>query len=446
MRVLGPTTAYLVGLGVAIGSGIFRTPALVAQELGSPAWMLGAWAFGGLFVFLSGMVSAELATRFPEAGGEYVYLREAYGEFVAFFFGWGYSVFIIGGGAATIAAAAGEAAAELLALDPAWAKPLAAASVVAVVGVNALGVKAGAGLQNVLTAIKILALVAVVGAALALGEASTDWGRPLVLPEGRSLVAVLVAALPPVLWAYEGTTDAVKLAEEVEDPQRALPRALLGSALTLTVLYVGANVAYLLVLTPDQMAGSRFAANDVMATLFGEVGRRLMTALSLVVFLGALSATVLATVRVTFALARDGLTFPIMARMSKHQAPVPALVAVGGIAALFTLARGFQQILNIYFLAAAILFGLAYGSLIVFRRRDAVQGRVQGVFRCPAGPVVATALILLQLAMASLIVVHSPMDSLYTLLLLAAVAGLYVVWRRSGLGGAAASARRGSAA
>ena len=160
-----------------------------------------------------------------------------------------------------------------------------------------------------------------------------------MLPEGRSLVAVLVAALPPVLWAYEGTTDAVKLAEEVEDPQRALPRALLGSALTLTVLYVGANVAYLLVLTPDQMAGSRFAANDVMATLFGEVGRRLMTTLSLVVFLGALSATVLATVRVTFALARDGLTFPIMARMSKHQAPVPALVAVGGIAALFTLAE-----------------------------------------------------------------------------------------------------------
>jgi APA family basic amino acid/polyamine antiporter len=446
MRVLGPTTAFLVGLGVAIGSGIFRTPALVAQELGSPAWILGAWAFGGVFVFLSGLVSAELATRYPEAGGEYVYLREAYGDFVAFFFGWGYSVFIIGGGAATIAAAAGEAGAELIGLDPGWARPLAALAVIGVVGINALGVKAGAGLQNALTGVKVLALVAVVVAAVLFGHAPTAWDRPLMLPEGRSLAAVLVAALPPVLWAYEGTTDAVKLAEEVEDPQRALPRALLGSALTLTVLYVGANAAYLAVLTPEQIAGSRFAANDVMAALFGPGGRRLMTALSLVVFLGALSATILATVRVTFALARDGLTFPIMARMSKAQAPVPALVAVGGIATLFTLARGFQQILNIYFLAAAVLFGLAYGSLIVFRRREARAGRVQGIFRCPAGPAVATALIGLQVAMAGLIITESPTDSLYTLLLLGAVAALYGVWRRSGLGGAAAAARRGSAA
>jgi len=428
-RVLGPVTALLVGLGVAIGSGILRSPPLVASALGSPLWILGAWTFGGLFVLAQGLVSAELSTRYPEAGGEYVYLREAYGDFVAFFFGWGYSIFIIGGGAATIAAAAGEALGALLGASEGAARPLAALCVVAVVSINAVGVKAGAGLQNVLTAAKIVALLAVAGAAVLFGEGHTDFSAPLVLPEGASLVTALVAALPPVLWAYEGTTDAVKLAEEVEDPQRALPRALIGSALSLTALFVLVNLAYLVVLDPKALAASVLPANEVMQALLGEGGQRVMTALSLVIFLGALSATVLATVRVTFALARDGLTFGFMAKISARQAPVPALMVVGGIAVLFTLARGFSQILHIYFLAAAVLFGLAYASLFVFRRRDRARGGPPpGVFVAPGGRMLAVLLIAVQCAMGALIIRTSPKDSLYTVGLLAAVAVLYVVW------------------
>ncbi len=428
-RVLGPATAFLVGLGVAIGSGILRSPPLVAQQLPSPWWIVAVWIAGGLFMVISGLVSAELSTRYPEAGGEYVYLREAYGEFVAFFFGWGYSIFIIGGGAATIAAAAGEALASLVGAAPEQARPLAALCVVAVVSVNALGVKAGAGLQNVLTASKIAALALIAVVAMAFGGAPTDWAAPLELPAGGSLTAAFLAAFIPVLWAYEGTTDSVKLAEEVKDPQRALPRALIGSALSLTVLFVLVNCAFLAVLTPEQLAASKFPADDVMQSLLGTSGRRVMTALSLVVFLGALSATVLATVRVTFALARDGLTFGILARMSKNQAPVPALIAVGAIAVLFTLARGFAQILNIYFLAAAVLFGLSYASLIVFRWRDGAGQRPQGVFVCPAGSWLAGLLILVQAAMAVSIIVSHPMDSLYTLGLLGGVAAFYGVWR-----------------
>lgn len=430
-RVLGPVTAFLVGLGVAIGSGILRSPPLVAQQLASPLWIVAVWAFGGGVILVSGLVSAELATRHPEAGGEYVYLREAYGEFVAFFFGWGFSIFIIGGGAATIAAAAGEALASLLGASPDAARPLAAGCVVAVVGVNALGIKAGAGLQNALTATKIVALFVVAVGALVFAEGQTDWFAPVEVSRGRPLGAALLAAVLPVLWAYEGTTDSVKLAEEVQNPQRALPIALVGSALSLTALFVLVNLAFLTVLNPDQLAASVFPADDVMQRLLGAPGRRLMTALSLVVFLGALSATVLATVRVTFALARDGLTFGVLARMSNKQAPVPALLAVGAVAVFFTLARGFAEILNIYFLAAAVLYGLAYGSLIIFRRRDArAGGHPAGVFRCPAGPWLASLLIVFQLCMAGLIIWDHPGDSLYTLGLLAAVAALYGVWRR----------------
>lgn len=424
-------TTALIGLGVAIGSGIFRTPGIVAAELGSPAWLIGAWIVGGLFILVSSLVSAELATRFPEAGGEYVYLREAYGGLVAFCFGWGYTVFIVGGGAATIAAASGEALAELLDFDVSWAPMLGASALVVITVLNAFGLKVGAGVQNVLTATKIAALLLVAGVAFVRGGSDTDWTQPLTISADKSLAAALVAGVLPVLWAYEGTTDSIKMAEEMTDARRDIPRALLSSALAITALYVIVNLAFLAVMTPIEMGGSRFVASDLMAAIFGRFGRRMMALLSLLVFLGSLSATILATVRVTFALARDRLAPPALAKMSNAQAPVRALCLVGAIAMMFTLARGFQQILNIYFLAAAILFGLSYASLIVFRIRDRKRGETfpAHVFRCPGGVWLALILIAFEIFLAVRIVLDDA-DSRYPLVLFVVLAVVYAVWKR----------------
>jgi amino acid transporter len=441
-RIVGPVTTLLISLGVAIGSGIFRTPGIVAKEIGSPIPMLGIWAIGGLFVLVSGLVCAELATRFPRAGGEYVFLKEAYGEFVAFFFGWSYSVFIIGAGAGSIAAASGEAAAQLFGLQATTAPMIGAVIVIGTTALNALGLKAGAGVQNVLTGTKIFALVAVALVAIFRGQATTDWFAPLVHSENETLTAAFVGAVVPVMFAFAGTTDAVKMAEEIQDVRRDLPRALIASAFALMLLYVGVNVAFLLVLSPAEMAQSPFVASDVMQRIFGDTGRRVMSFLSLVVFLGALSATVLATVRVTFALARDRLTFSFMSKMSQSQSPVAALCVVGAIATVFTLNRGYEDILKIYYLASAVLFGLTYASLIVFRVRDKKSGAgfPATAFRCPLGPLLAVLLILFELYLAVGIVEedvavaerehHLPMDSIGTLMLLGAFAMLYVVWRR----------------
>lgn len=441
-RLLGPATAFLIGLGVAVGSGIFRTPGQIAAELGSPLFVVLAWVFGGLFVLASSLVSAELATRFPEAGGEYVYLREAYGDFCAFLFGWGYSVFIIGGGAAIIAVALGEAVAQILGVGAMNANLIGVVAIVVVISVNALGLRAGAGLQNGLTAAKVVALIGVALLALLLGDGGTDWTAPIALAPGRtSAIAAFLAALPPVLWTYEGSTDAVKMAEEIKDVRRDLPRALVGSALALTVLYVLVNLACMAAMTPAEMGNVRFVPNEVMLRLFGPIGRQSMEVLAIVVLAGALSSTVLTTVRVTYALARDGLAPRRLAQMSAHQAPVSALLAVGAIAVLFTAFRSFTQILSIYFLAAAILFGLAYASLIVFRVRDRHLGQPfpGDAFRCPAGPLLAGALIVVQVAMASLIVWESfekrrageVPDSVYTLLLLTSFGATYfLLWRR----------------
>ena len=428
-RLLGPTTAFLVGLGVAIGSGIFRTPALTASTFGSVSGIVLAWVAGGLFVLAAGLVTAELATRFPRAGGEYVYLKEAYGEFVAFFFGWSYTIFIIGGGAATIAAASGEVAAKLLGWSDDTARPLATAAVLSVVSINALGLRAGAALQNGLTVLKLVALLGIATVGWFGGQAPLDWNRPVfvgVSGFGATVFAFL-AALPPVLWSYDGTTDTSKLAEEVSDVRRALPRALIGSALTLTVVYVAVNLACLSVLPPEQMAKHNFALAAAMGKVLGPSGERLVTMASLIVFVGSLSSTLLAAVRVTFALGRDGLAPAAFGRMSPAQSPVAAYIAVGAVASLFTWNRGFAQILEIYFLAASILFGLAYGSLLVFRARDRRQGGFPATaFRCPAGPVLSLLLISVQLALAARIVIGSPQDSLRTLGLLAVLGMAYL--------------------
>jgi basic amino acid/polyamine antiporter, APA family len=422
-RSLGAVTTGLLGLGIAVGSGIFRAPGTVVAEIGSMPVVIGLWLFGGLFIVATSLVSAELATRFPKAGGEYVYLREAYGPFCAFFFGWGCTIFIVGGGAGTIAAATGEAAAELLGLPDDAAPKLGALAIVLVAAINALGLAAGAGLQNFLTVLKLIAVVAITVVAFGLEPSA-----PLPPPSWPS-AGSFVAAFLPILWAYEGTTDAVKMAEEVADPAKSLPRALLVSALALIALYLLVNVAYLDALGAE-ITQAKFAPSLILERSFGALGRRAFSAIALLVFLGALSSTLLATVRVTFALARDGLGFRRLGAMSSGQAPIAAIGFVAAIAMGFTLFRGFSEILDIYYLAAAILYGLSYGSLLVFRARDRRAPPTAPYFRCPGGPALSAGLIGLQLFLAVMIVRDNPKDGLATLGLLGLCALLYLPWRR----------------
>lgn len=455
-------------MGVAIGSGIFRTPGEVAGHLGDPGLILLAWLLAGVVVLMQGLVSAELSTRFPEAGGEYVFLRETYGEFAAFFFGWAYTLFIIGGGAAAIALALGDFAVELLGIaqspEPAagsWhiapASAFAAGAILLVTAINATGLRAGAYTQNTLTVLKVAALLTLIVCGFVLGGAAGGgWGSDgsfeataaetattaaATAPAGRAglqggsgddtfaggLLLALLAGLLPALWAYEGATDSVKMAEEIRDVRRALPRALVGATLTLIALYLLTNAALLRVIPADEMAQHTSVPGEAMYRLFGPVGRSVTLGVAIVVCLGSLSATVLATIRVTFAMARDRLAFRFLAGMSDRQAPVAALWTVGGFAVLLTLWRDFERVLGIYFFVAAILFGLVYASLLVQRRREAAFP--EHAFRCPAGPLLALLLIGIQIALAARIAITQPEDMPWTLGLLAAFGVAYVAWR-----------------
>lgn len=416
-RILGPSTTVLVGIGVALGSGILRTPPLVAGTLGSAYAVIGAWLLGGLIILASSLIMAELATRYPASGGEYVWLREAFGPFVAFFFGWGYTLFIVGGGAATIAAAFGDAAVQLFG-DFLGPRSWAGLAVIAVTGANMVGLRAGAGLQNILTVAKVLVVLVGVGVAFTLP-------RPEVVTTSSLSPGLtsLIAVLPPVIWAYAGSTDVVKLAGEVERPEVVLPRALVATTGILAAIYVVVNLGLLYALGVEGLARSPLPLAEVVRRAVGPSGQALVAAASALVFLGALSSTILATVRVAWALGRDRQGLGFLGEMNAGQAPVGALAMVGGIALFLALARDFDQILGIYFFASAILFGLVYASLFVFRARERAAGtRVPGVFRCPVPWLLVGIMIAVQGAMAILVVIQAPGDAAATLGLLAVVA------------------------
>ncbi len=427
-RLIGAPTALLIGMGVAIGSGIFRTPGEVANHIQTPSMVILIWVVAGVIVLMQSMVTAELATRYPHAGGEYVYLREAYGEFVAFFFGWAYTIFIIGGGAATIALAFGDFGCDLFSLSRNWSGSVAAGAIITITLVNAIGLRAGAGMQNAMTVMKIIAMMVLIGFGLMYTAESVVEFVPVTQVMKGGLVVAFLSALVPALWPYEGTTDAAKMAEEIKDVHRAIPRALIGSTLLVILIYILVNVALMNVVPLHEMRGMESVPGEAMARIFGPQGRRLMLIIAMVVCLGALSSTVLATVRVTYALARDGLTFRVLAKMSRSQSPVPALIVVACVSVFLVLMRNFSQVLQIYFFASAILFGLSYASLIIFRRRE--SSFPKQVFRCPVGPVLAVLLICIQLAIAVNIAYHQPKDVMYTVLMLITLVCFYFVWKR----------------
>ncbi len=427
-RLLGTPTAIFVGMGVAIGSGVFRVPGEVAGAMPSSSVIVFAWIVGGMVNLVMSLVTAELATRYPQAGGEYVYLREAYGEFVAFFFGWGYTVFVIGGGAATIALALGDFSVELFGLSSGTSGVVAAGAIVLVTGLNALGLRASALIQNGLTVGKLVALLSVVVVCFLWGREPVFAERAVATGGGGLTASMMLGGFMAALWPYMGSTDAAKLAEEVKDVRRAMPLALLASALALTGIYVLVNVALLRAIPAGEMHQYDSVLGEAMGRLVGERGRTAMLVAAVLVCLGSLSSTVLATIRVTFALARDGLTFRFMAYMTRGQAPLPALVVVASVSIVLVLTRDFRQVLGIYFLASSILFGLTYGSLIIFRLRE--NTFPAHVFRCPLGIPLAVALIALQIALAVNIIMVSFADAVKTLIVLAVLGLMYFVWKR----------------
>jgi APA family basic amino acid/polyamine antiporter len=360
-----------------IGSGIFINPSFVAQIARTPFLILLTWGIGGGIALIGALVFAELSTVMPRAGGQYAFFREAFHPLVAFLHGWSLLLIIESGATAVVAVTFGEYVSRLFGLPASLVIPLAVATMMGLSCFHALGIKPGAVLLNIITLGKTLALGALIVGALTFAPAASPSGQPLA-PAGLTglpLVSVMFAGLVPVMFSYGGWQNLNFVSEEVRDPLFNLPRAILIGVACVIAIYLGANVAYLRVLSAPVLAATNTPAADVAAVIAGPKGAAVISALIVISTFGFLNLTLLSAPRVYYAMAADGLFFSSVARISpRFRVPTVAILLQGVLASFFAVVRSYQprayqQLVNYAVFADWIFFALAGAALIVFRSK-----------------------------------------------------------------------------
>lgn len=417
-RELGVLDATMVTVGGVVGSGIFFVPNLVAREFPDPASILALWAAGGLVSLAGALSVAELAARKPRAGGPYVFVRDAFGEVPGFVAGWSYFVL----GKAAISAAVlfvfAEHAAYFAGLTPLGKQLLAVWAAASLAFVNVLGVRQGARVQNVFTALKVAALLALVAAALLLGAPAAPQAAP---PAGGNLSVALVL----VLFAYNAWINATFLGEEVRDPGRTLPRALALGTLGVMALYLLANAGYLRVLGAPGMAASQLVAAEAMDRATA-MGGAFIAASVLVSTYGNVNGGVLTGARIPLAMARGGQLPARLARLNARGAPDAALLAQLALTAGFLLTGTFQLAATLAIVAVWAV--LAAVAMAVFVERRRAPG-APGPYRAPLYPLTPAVFLAGALFVLGVTVLQQPLQAATALLLM--LSGLpLLAWAR----------------
>lgn len=401
-RRVGFWGASAIMVGVIIGGGIFRQPASIAGELGSPWLILGFWAFGGLLALFGAMAYAELACMYPQSGGVYVFLREGYGRAVAFVFGWTYMLITKPFGAAGICVMLAESLNQLLGVR--WdLKVTTTIALVLLTVVNSFGVNIGAGVAKALTSAKVLALVAIVLLVALLRKG--DAGHFAATASPKPLLAAIAPVMAAVMWTYDGWSDVGAIAGEVKDPAKTMPRIFISGTIAVTLLYLLVNAAYIALVPLSEMRTIESVAPLVMDRLVGPIGATAVVAIILISTLGSTHGSVLTGARVTYAQACDGLLFKSLAYVHpKHRTPLVALwvqLVLSVAAVWYQAEKGqpqqlFSKLADSFVFTMWIFYGLAAGALFILRWKRPAANRP---FRCWGYPVVPALFILSAIAM-----------------------------------------------
>ncbi len=382
-RRLGLFSATMLVIGGIIGSGIFRNPAEVARIVPTPALTNVAWGMGAVIALIGAFVFAELGRRRPLAGGGYAYLREAFGPLAGFLYAWALLLVITTGAIAAVAMTFAGYAAALMGW-PESAQPwIAGGSIVFLTLLNIFGVRPAAWTQNVFTVLKLAAIAALIVAAFA----ATPGVHPDAVAPVREggLVLALGAALVPVLFAFGGWQQTNFVAEEIVNPERNLPRALIIGVIAVVAAYLLVNLAYLRTMGIAGLAASTAPAAETMAAVAGDAGRRMIAAGIVASTFGFLNVVILVTPRVYQAMARDGLFFESFARLHpKWRTPVAAILLQGAWAIVLLFSKKYGELLDYVVFGDWIFFGLIAATLFVLRRRD---GDAPTTFKTPLHPV-----------------------------------------------------------
>jgi basic amino acid/polyamine antiporter, APA family len=430
-RELGLFDAVMVVAGGIVGVGIFANPSNVARVVRDPVLILLVWTLGGAIALIGAFVWAELASRFPDVGGQYVYLHRAYPPIVGFLYGIAL-LFIINGGslAAVSILFAAYVDRSFVTLGATGIKLAAAAALVSLTAINAMGVRAGKWTTNALMAAKVVGIAALVVLAFRRGPSPAsdfEWSPAHVA--ATASVPMLLTALIPILFAYGGWQSCANIAGEIRDPARNLAKANVLGVVLVVALYLSLNVAYLWVLTPDAVAASPALAADMARSVAGVAGARFVALLIVLSSLGFLAVVVLTGARLYYAMALDGLFAPAAGRLHpRYRTPVFALWCQTTISLALMTTNTYDQLLSYVVFADWLFFGLTAGAVFIVRRRAARAS--PDVALVPGHPVTTS----LFIAVAAGVVVNSffayPALSLIGSIILAIAALVYGVTGR----------------
>ncbi len=391
-RQLGLLDTTALCAGSIIGSGIFFLPATMAGVLPATGPLLGVWLAAGVVSILGALCLAELGTMMPEQGGLTIYLREAFGPFWGFLYGWTCFALTNTVALAAIAMVFAEYLGVLLPMGGALQRGVGIAAIAGFTLLNCLGVREGATTQNVLTGLKVLLMAGIVAAAFLLPGGGPGNLEPLTLarPEGGYAPGLAVAFLG-ALFAYDGWVNISFVGGEVRDPSRTLPRAVLWGTGVVVLLYLAVNLAFLWVLSPAGVAATPLVASETLRRLAGPAGAQVIAFVIVVSTLGALNGNLLSCARVPFALAREGRFPAVAGRLGRRGTPVAALLLQGAWATALSFSGTYVQLTQWLVYGAFIFCGMGAVAVIALRRRRPDLPRPYQVWGYPATPVVFAA-------------------------------------------------------
>jgi basic amino acid/polyamine antiporter, APA family len=444
VRAIGLGSAILFVVGSVIGSGIFLTTGGMAAVIPSASLLLLAWALGGLLAITGGLTYAEMGAMFPRSGGVYVFLREAYGPLPAFLYGWVAMLVVLSGGIAAVAVGFAEYLSYFVpALSPLrilWTVPTplgtfslsagqlaAVASIVTLGAINYVGVRSGNLVNVVMTAAKVGGLAALPVMAILWTRAEPSFA-PVVPPDlGRPLASFGIAMIA-VLWTYEAWYFVTYAAGEIRDPQRNVPRALVGGILILMTVYLLVNVAYLYALSIDEMKGVTRIAERAATAMVGPSGATFVALMVVVSTFGCNAAAILAGSRLLFAMASDGVFLPAARRVHpRYRTPHVAIAALTAWSALLAFSGTYEQLFT-YVMFASVLFSLAAG-MALFRLRIKMPDHPRP-YRTWGYPLVPILFVAGSLAFVVNTLLERPLESLAGLGLLLLGLPAYWYWHR----------------
>jgi basic amino acid/polyamine antiporter, APA family len=443
-RDLGLWTAIALVIGTVIGSGIFLVPRTMVLRVGSPFMVFVVWIFGGLLSLCGALSYAELAAAMPEAGGEYVYLREAYGPLWGFLYGWtqmwvaksgsiatlgtGFFLYVtnffpgLDGIFYTVPLPIGP---HFSPLELRYGQLLAIALILFLAVVNYFGVKLGGQVQVMVTIVKVLLIAFIIVAGLGFGKPPAPTTAEAVHP---LTIAGFFAALVAALWAYDGWNNVTMVASEIRRPQRSLPLALIGGTVTVICIYLLANAAYFHVLSAQQVGSSERVAADMMRRVTGGWGANAVSIAAMISIFAALNGSILTGSRVPYAMARDHRFFEAVANVNaSYHTPGVSILALSAWSCLVILSGRYEQLFTYVIFASWILYGMTTAAVIVLRRKRPDLPRPYRTLGYPVLPVLFVIVAIL-LVLSTLF--DSPRESLLGLVLILLGLPFYFYWKR----------------